>query len=50
MDTKYLFIKDNTWVFRIRIPKELQFYYENNKEYLMSTKAHPDTKLEEIIF
>ena len=42
MDTKYLFIKDNTWVFRIRIPKELQFYYENNKEYLKSTKAHKD--------
>ena len=40
MDTKYLFIKDNTWVFRIRIPKEFQFYYENNKEYLKSTKAH----------
>ena len=33
MDTKYLFLKDNTWVFRIRIPKEFQFYYENNKEY-----------------
>ena len=42
MNTKYLFIKDNTWVFRIRIPKELQFYYENNKEYLKSTKAHKD--------
>ena len=40
MDTKYLLIKDNTWVFRIRIPKELQFYYENNQENLKSTKSH----------
>ena len=42
MDTKYLKLKDNTWQFRIRIPGNIQFYYNGNKEIKLSTKANKD--------
>ena len=39
MDTRYLKVKDNTWIFRMKIPKAIQFYYENIKEIVLSTQA-----------
>lgn len=42
MDTKYLRVKDNTWIFRMKIPKTIQFYYDNRKEIVLSTQAHKD--------
>ena len=39
MDTKYLKLKDKTWLFRIKIPKEFQFYFEGKREFLKSTGA-----------
>jgi len=42
MDTKYLKLKDNTWLFRMKIPKEIQFFYEGKRELLLTTKATKD--------
>ena len=42
MDTRYLKVKDNTWVFRMKIPKAIQFFYGNKKEIVLSTQAHKD--------
>lgn len=39
MDTKYLKLKDNTWLFRRKIPKEYQFMYHNKREFIQSTGA-----------
>ena len=42
MDTKYLKLKDNTWLYRRKIPKKYQFMYQNKKEYIQSTSAEKD--------
>ena len=37
MDTKYLKLKDKTWLYRRKIPKTYQFIYQNKREFIQST-------------
>ena len=38
-DTKYLRKKNNKWLFRIKVPKDLQAFFFNKKVFYKSTKA-----------